>query len=202
MQATHHLDEERDDHGPLVADGLDQLGGRRGKDKIGQEECRLGQHGPRIGQVEDRPQMGHQRHVQIGDESEDEKQDGDRDERANVAGHVRNCRRCGSSCHRWMFSASSKSSAPVRALARVQGMGQTRTGGRSVYAGGLALVRGPRLFAAHNTIRETCYSGSDRRNSCRAAPALKAGSCKGVLPTPCSATRHACGRMKGGCRIL
>jgi len=35
--------------------------------QISQEKRRLGQHRPRIGQVEDRPQVGHERHVQVGD---------------------------------------------------------------------------------------------------------------------------------------
>ena len=80
-----------------------------------------------IRQIEDRPQVGHQRHVQVGDKPEDEKQDGDRDERAGVAGRARSRCRCGSRCHSSLFPASSKSSARLGLDARPMSAGRSST---------------------------------------------------------------------------
>jgi hypothetical protein len=99
QQRAHHHDEERNDHGALVAHGLNQLGARYREDQVSEEPRRRDQHGRSVGEIEERFQVRHQVAVQVGEEPEDAEQDGDGDERNNVAGRAGRCRRCGSCSH-------------------------------------------------------------------------------------------------------
>ena len=111
QKAPYHLNEQRNDHRPLVADGFNQFRRRRREHKISEKERRLRQHRPRIRQIENRPQVRNKRHVQIGNETEDQKQNRDSDEWTGI---VRRCSgRCrrGSSCHRLFAPLFLKSSA-------------------------------------------------------------------------------------------
>ena len=100
QQAACDLNKQGHHHGALVTDYFDQLRGRRGEHKVGQEKRRLGQHCQSIRQIEDRSQVGHQRHVQVGDEPEDEEQRGNGDERNQIARRRERRRWFGLCCHK------------------------------------------------------------------------------------------------------
>ncbi len=118
QQASHHLDEQRNHHRPLVSNRLNQLRRRRREHKISEEERRLRQHGPRIRQIENRPQMRNQRHVQVRDKPENEEQHGYCNEGSGVV--RRCCGRCRrrSSCHRLFAPLLPQKFCPVRAVVR------------------------------------------------------------------------------------
>jgi len=73
QQRAHNLNEQRNHDRLLVADRFNQLCRRSGEDEVGEKERRLRQHCPRIGQREQLPQVWHQSHVQVGDESKQKK---------------------------------------------------------------------------------------------------------------------------------
>jgi hypothetical protein len=99
QQAAHNLNEQRNHHRVLITDDFDQLRRGRRENKVGQKKRRLGQHRQTIRQIEDRPQMRHERHVQVGDKPKDKEQCGDGNKRNQVAMRCERGRRFGVCCH-------------------------------------------------------------------------------------------------------
>ena len=85
-ERANDLDKKRDDDSLLVADCLNQPGGRRRDDKVSREKREVGQSSLEPGEIKDRFQMRHEGHVQSSDEPEDEVEGRNGDEWANVTG--------------------------------------------------------------------------------------------------------------------